>query len=46
MHFLFKYSNYIATSKVETVEIDTRIYYFFLLDLMYRHKLIARLLSK
>lgn len=40
MDFLFKYSNYITTSKVETAEIDTRIYYFFLLDRMYRYKLI------
>lgn len=40
MDFLFKYSNYITTSKVETTEIDTRIYYFFLLDRMYRYKLI------
>lgn len=46
MDFLFKYSNYVATSKVETAEIDTRIYYFFLLDRMYRYKLISRLLSK
>lgn len=28
MDFLLKYSNYIATSKVEAAEIDTRIYFF------------------
>lgn len=39
MNFLLKYSNYIATSKVEAAEIDTRIYFFFLLDRMYRYKL-------